>query len=66
MEINLISPFIMKSAGITVNEETKCMVTNPTIHHHIVHIPEKNVTLPLAIIGIIACLPTRIPTEEYG
>ena len=64
IEMNLIAPFIMRLAGITVNEEPKFMVTNPTIHQYSVHIPEKDVIFPLVITGIISYLPTRMPTED--
>lgn len=61
MEINLILPFIIQLAGLTVNEEPKFMVTNPTLHHHSIKFPSKESIFPLSITGIFY-LSTRKPS----
>ena len=63
IEVNLIAPFIIRLAGLEVNEEPKFMAKIPTIEHHSISVPGSQIRFPLAITGIISYLPTRIPTE---
>ena len=64
MSINLISPFILRLAGLHVNEEPKFMASNPTLDHHSISAPDSNIRFPMALNGIISHLPTRRPTQE--
>ena len=59
MDINLIAPLIMRLAGLIMNEEPRFMVTNPTLHHHSIEVPTRELVLPLSITEIISYLPTR-------
>ena len=63
MKQNLISPFIMRLAGLEVNEQPKFMTINPTTKYHSVYLKENNIILPLAIKGIVSFLPTRKPIQ---
>ena len=54
----------MQLDEISINKKPKFMVTNPTIKHHIIHIPDKDITFTLAITGIISYLPTGMSTED--
>ena len=64
MKHNLLSPFIMRLAGLEVNEQPKFMTRHPTNKHHSVHFKENDIRLPLATKGIVSVLPTRKPTQE--
>ena len=64
MKHNLLSPFIMRLAGLEVNEQPKFMTRNPTTKHHSVYFKDNDIILPLTIKGIVSFLPTRNPTQE--
>ena len=64
MKQNLLSPFIMRLAGLEVNEQPKFMTRNPTTKHHLVYFKENYIILPLVIKGIVSFLLTRKPTQE--
>ena len=64
MKHNLLSPFIMRLAGLEVNEQPKFMTRNPTNKHHSLYFKENDIRLPLAIKCIVSFLPTRKPTQE--
>ena len=49
MKQNLISPFIMRIAGLEVNDQPKFMTRNPTTKHHLVYFKDNDIILPLAI-----------------
>ena len=49
MNHNLLSSFIMRLAGLEVNEQPKFMTRNPTTNHHSIYFKENNIRLPLAI-----------------
>ena len=55
----LLSPFIMRLAGLEVNEQPKFMTRYPTRKHHSVYFKENDIRLPLTIKGILSFLPTR-------
>ena len=61
---NLLSPFIMRLAGLGVNEQPKFMTRNPTTKHHSVYFNENGIRLPLAIKCIVSFIPTRKPTQK--
>lgn len=64
---NLLAPFIMRLAGLEVNEQPKFMTRKPTICHHSLYFPSKDIRLPLSIKGIVSYLHTRKPTlNEYS
>ena len=64
MKNNLLSPFIMRLAGLEVNYQPKFMTRNPTTKHHSVYFNENDIILPLAIKGIVSFLPTMKPSQE--
>ena len=49
MKHNLLSPFIMRLAGLEVNEQPKFMTRNPTTKHHSIYFKENNIRLPLEL-----------------
>ena len=64
MKHNLLSPFIMRLAGLELNEQPKFMTRNPTTKHHSVSFNENDIRLPLAIKCILSFLLNRKPTQE--
>ena len=64
MKHNQLSLFIMRLAVLEVNEQTKFMTRKPTTKHRSVYFKENDITLPLAIKGIVSFLLTRKPNQE--
>ena len=66
MKNNLLSTFIMRLAGLEVNEQPKFMTRNLTTKHHLIYFKGISIRLPLAIKGIVSFLPTsKLSQEEY-
>lgn len=65
IEYNLVPPFIMREAGLIVNDTAKIHRENPTIDDHTIIIPkENNLHIPLQLNGIFSFFHTRCPTED--
>ena len=64
MKQNLISPFIMRLAGLEVNEQPKFMTRNQTTKQHLVYFKENKIRIPLEIKGIVLFIQTRKPSQE--
>jgi hypothetical protein len=64
MENNLIPPFIMREAGITVNDTPKIQVREPTVNDHAIIFEEDNFKIPLSLWGIFSYFPTSAPTNR--
>ena len=64
MTSSLISPFILRLAGITVKECPKFLASTPTKEHHSLHFSEQDLRIPLQLEGIISYLPTRLPSQD--
>jgi hypothetical protein len=64
MSNNLIPPFILREAGITVNDVPKIQMKNPTVRDHALIFPETNFIIPLKLWGIFSFLPTSKPSVE--
>ena len=66
MEHNLIPPFIMREAGVIVNDTAKILCKNPTKYDHSILWPdEKELIIPLRLHGIFSYFPT-LECPEYG
>ena len=61
MNNHLIPPFMMRLAGLDVNECAKFLAKKPNISHHSVYFPEEKQRIPLSLIGITSYIPTRTP-----
>ena len=61
---NLIPPFLIREAGITVNDVPKIHCTNPTDAHHSIYFDEIKLRIPLQLRGIVSCFPSRKPEGE--
>ena len=64
MKNNLLPPFIMREAGIQVNDVPKIQVPDPSIDDHCLYFSETDFRIPLALWGVFSYFPTTKPTLE--
>ena len=64
MDNNLVPPFMMRLAGIEVNECPKFLSEFPTIKNHAILFREENIRIPLQLKNTISYIPTRVPTKD--
>ena len=64
MEVNLIPPFMMRLAGLQVDECPKFLAIKPTVETHSLYFPAEDLRFPFQIEGIVSYLPTRKPDDE--
>ena len=64
MRNNLIPPFIMREAGIRVNDTPKIQTSNPTEEDHSIYFPESEFRIPLSLWGMFSYFVTAKPTAE--
>ena len=64
MTHNLLPPFMLREAGIHINEVPKIHVTSPTEEHHAITYQETNFRIPLALHGTFSCFPTSKPRTQ--
>ena len=63
-EDNLITPFLVREAGITLNETPKIQCNEPSIDDHSMYIKEIDMRIHLHLHGIISYFTTRKPTQD--
>jgi hypothetical protein len=63
MQSNLILPFMMRKAGITVYDTPKIQVSDPTEEDHSIYFPETRFRIPMSLWGVFSYFPTSKPTE---
>ena len=56
---NLVPPFLLREAGLIVNEEPKCQASDPTVEHHTIFDPMCNLRIHLQLNGIFLYFPSR-------
>ena len=61
---NLLPPFMLREAGITINEVPKIHVSSPTEEHHAVIFQETNFRIPLSLHGTFSYFPTSKPSVK--
>ena len=64
MTHNLLPPFKLWEAGITINEVPKIHVTSPTEEHHAITFQETNFRIPLSLHGTFSYFPTSKPSIQ--
>ena len=64
MTHNLLPPFMLREAGIQINEVPKIHVTSPTEEHHAIMFQETNFRIPLTLHGTFSYFPTSKPTTQ--
>jgi hypothetical protein len=63
MQNNLIPPFMMREAGITVYDTPKMQVSDPTEKDHSLYFPETSFRITMSLWGVFSYFPTSQPTE---
>ena len=64
MDVNLIPPFMMRLAGLKVDECPKFLAENPSQDSHSIYSTECNFRIPLHLDGIISFFPSRRPSKK--
>jgi hypothetical protein len=64
MDHNLIPPFMLREAGITVNETPKIHKENPTVDDHAITFPNSGLRIPMGLWGVFSYFPTSKPSTE--
>ena len=62
MKNNLLPPFILREAGIKLNDTPKIQTDEPTIDEHSLFFPETGFRIPLSLWGTFSYFPTCKPT----
>eukprot|EP00957_Ditylum_brightwellii_P085854 6531088-Ditylum_brightwellii.AAC.1 len=66
MEINLLPPFIMREAGLIVDEVLKIHVEGPSVENHSIFVPSEGLRIPLSLNRIFSYFTTSKPTVEQA
>ncbi len=61
---NLVPPFMLREAGISVNDVPKIHVEDPSEDDHAITFRESGFRIPLALWGTFSYFPTSKPTTE--
>ena len=64
MDHNLIPPFMLREAGIEVNETPKIHKENPTVDDHAITFPNLGLRIPMGLWRVISYFPTSMPSIE--
>jgi hypothetical protein len=62
MKHNLLPPFVLREAGMKLNDTPKFQSDDPTIEEHSMLFPETGFRIPLSLWGTFSYFPTRKPT----
>ena len=61
---NLLPPFMLGEAGITVNDKAKIHMMNPTTEDHAIIFPKTGFRIPMMLWGIFSYFPTMKLTVD--
>ena len=64
MTNNLIPPFLMREAGVVVNDTPKIHTEDPGIDNHTLWFPDQKARMPLQLNGIFSYFPTDKPSSQ--
>lgn len=64
MKHNLIPPFMLREAGVRVNEVPKIQVQDPSEDDHSICFPESGFRIPLSLWGVFSYFPTSKPSKD--
>ena len=64
MTKNLVLPFVLRKAGIVINDKAKIHAANPTNDDHVIIFKETGFWIPLTLWGVFSYFATMKPTEE--
>ena len=57
-------PFLLREAGVVVNDVPKIHVQDPTDKDHAIYFPKRDVTIPLQLWRVFSYFPTYQPTDQ--
>ena len=63
MEHHLLPPFILREAGLIINETPKIQCEEAELEDHTILLPESNILIHLKLKGIFSYFNTRMPTD---
>ena len=63
MKNNLIPPFIMREAGVVVNDWPKIHSMDPSIEDHSLYFPDSDFRIRLSLSGVFSGMPTSKPSQ---
>ena len=64
MQHNLIPPFMIREAGIVVNDTPKIQLDDPSADDHSIYFPGENFRIPLSLWGVFSYFTTSKPSVE--
>jgi hypothetical protein len=64
MKNSLIPPFVMREAGIRVNDTPKIQTSEPTEEDHLIYFPDSDFHIPLSLWGVFSYSITPKPSTE--
>lgn len=64
MTHHLIPPFLMREAGVRVNDVPKIHARDPTFDDHSLYFPQSTLRIPLSLWGVFSYFPCRKPTIQ--
>jgi hypothetical protein len=64
MEHNLVPPFLLREAGLKVNDIPKIHVKDPDVSHHLIYFDDADLRIPLGLWGVFFYFPSRRPTTK--
>ena len=64
LQHNLIPPFLLREAGIIVNECPKIQTDHPSIEDHSLYFEEDDLRIHLGLQGIFSYFSTKYPTPD--
>jgi hypothetical protein len=64
MQHNLIPPFVMREAGITVNDTAKIHMESPSNEDHALVFPETGFVIKLSLIGVFSYFSSSKPSAD--
>ena len=64
MKSNLIPPFVIREAGIRVNDTPKIQTSDPTEEDHSIYFPDTEFRIPLSLWGVFSYFITLKPSTE--
>ena len=62
LEVSLVPPNQLRSNGLVVDDVPKQFTKGRSLHG--IYVPEKNLTIPFSLRGMMSYIPVRLPSEE--
>eukprot|EP00957_Ditylum_brightwellii_P165080 12568535-Ditylum_brightwellii.AAC.1 len=66
MDHNVIPPFVLREAGIRVNDTPKIHKVNSTVDDYVITFPGERLRIPLGLWGVFSYFPTSKPSIEQS